>query len=369
MNKPDIKEFMIKEERLHTFMKESGYDAVVIGTQANFAWISCGGSSQVISSSDIGEAILVFTEDKRICIANTMDAGRIMEQELGGLCFELVSLKWLDTPRDEYAANLVKDIKALSDFPIAGAECDFKKFYKLHYPLTEPEIERYRVLGKEAEAILWDAANHVRPGMTGSDAETLLRCEYAKEKIGVPVMIIGADEEISSWRHPIPWGKAIKKTLMIVLVVTRNGLSVPITRMVQFGEVPEDMRIKFNAVQTIAAESILSCKKGAKFYDISMRQKELYRQLGFVSEWEKHFTGGLTGYIISDGSLCMDKDATMTDAMTFNWYVTITGVNTEDTMIITSDGYELFTVNGIWPTRKVETEKGTVELPDILTVK
>jgi len=365
MNIPDKNEYAIKKERMRSFMKERGYEAVVIGAQANFSWISCGGTSHVITSTDMGEAILVITETEQICIANTMDARRIMEQELGGLDFELVSLKWNETPRDAYAAGLIKGKKALSDFPVGGAECDMRKFYKMHYPLTGPEIGRYRVLGREAEEVLWDVARQIRPGMTGGDVETLLICEYARRKISVPVMIIGVDEDVSNYRHPIPWEKEIKTSVMLVLGVKRNGLNVPITRMVQFGDVPGDMRKKFDAVCTIAADTILGCKEGVRFKDISMRQKELYRRLGYADEWEKHFVGGLTGYVVSDGALCFDDDEAMTEGMTFNWYVTITGVNTEDTMITTKDGYELFTANGLWPARKVETEKGAVEIPDI----
>jgi len=369
MNKPDKREFIIKEKRMHDFMKDQGYEAIIIGTQANFSWISGGGDSHVVTSSDMGEAILVLTGDKKVCIANTMDARRIFEQELDGLDFELISLKWFETPKDIYAANMIKGMKTLSDFPVEGAECDFKKFYKLHYPLTEPEIERYRVLGREAEKILWDVSNRIKPGMTGSDVESLLICEYAKKKISVPCMIIGVDEEISSWRHPIPWNKEIKKCLMLVLGVKRNGLVVPITRMVHFGDISEDMRKRFDAVCTIAADTILSCKAGVKFTDVSKRQKALYKELGFEDEWEKHFVGGITGYVVSDGSLCTNKDAVMTESMTFNWYVTITGVNTEDTLIITKYGYELFTVNDIWPTREIVAEKGTVKIPDIFIVK
>jgi antitoxin VapB len=370
MNTPDINEFRIKERRLRLFMETHGYGAIVMGTQANFSWISGGGSSRVIASTDLGEAVIVVTETKNICIANTMDAPRIMEQELGGLDFELVSLKWRETPRDAYAAGLIKGLRALSDFPLAGAECNFKKFYRLHYPLTGQEIARYRVLGREAEEVLFDVSGMIKPGMTGSDVETLLICEFARRKISAPVAIIGVDEEISSWRHPIPWGKPIKDSLMLVLGVSRHGLNVPITRMVRFGCVPDDMRHKFDVVCTIAADTILGCREGVRFADISARQRALYERYGYADEWERHFVGGLTGYVVSDGSLCMDRDAAMTNAMAFNWYTTITGVNTEDTMLTARDGrgYELLTVNGIWPVKRFEADNGAVELPDILTI-
>ena len=108
MNRPNKREFLIKEERLHNFMETEGYEAVVIGTQANFSWISGGGDSHVLLNTELGEALLVITKDKKICIANTTDARRIIEQELDGLGFELVTLKWFETPKDVYAANLVK---------------------------------------------------------------------------------------------------------------------------------------------------------------------------------------------------------------------------------------------------------------------
>ena len=368
MNIPDKKEFEIKEERTRAFMKEQGYDVIVIGTQMNFSWISCGGDSHVMKGTDMGEAIIVITADRKVCILNTMDR-RIYVQELDGLGFELVMLKPTEVSRVEYAADMIRGMKALSDFPIEGAKCDAREFYKLHYPLTKSEITRYRILGKETEEILWDISNQIKPGMTGSDVETMIICEYAKKKITVPVLIIGVDDEISSWRHPIPWAKEIKECVMIVLAVKRNGLHVPITRMVHFGDVSEDMRKRFNAVCEIAAFSILSCKEGVKPADLSRWQKEQYKKLGYEEEWEKHFVGGFTGYAVSDASLCTDEDAVMTDAMAFNWYVTITGVNTEDTMLISKEGNELLTVTGLWPTREVNTEKGMLKIPDILVIK
>lgn len=369
MHKPNVNEFQIKEERIQAFMKAQGYDAIVIATQPNFAWISGGGNSRIVSEINMGEAVLVFTATKKICVALSMDAPRIAAHELNGLGFEIVTIKWYEGSRDEYVTDFIKGLKALSDYPLEGAICNPSEFYKLHFPLTKYEIERYRVLGREVEEILWDISQNIWPGMTGNEVKTLLICEYAKKEMTVPVIIIGIDEEISSWRHPLPHDKSIKETIMIVLIVTRGGLNVPITRMMQFGEVPEEMRKKFNDICTIAADTILSCKAGVKFADVSRRQKKLYEKLGYPEEWEKHFVGGVTGYVFSDGSLWNDEDAVMTDGMTFNWYTTITGVNLEDTMITTKDGFEYFTVNGIWPVIKVTTEKGTIEIPDILVVK
>ena len=45
--------------------------------------------------------------------------------------------------------------------------------------------------------------------------------------------------------------------------------------------------------------------------------------------------GGITGYIPNDSSLCLDDSAVVQERQAFNWFITITGVNIEDTMITT----------------------------------
>ncbi len=367
MHRADIQEFAVKENRLFEFMEKHGFEAVVIGTQANFSWLSCGGDSRVLITGEVGEAILVITKQRRYCIVNTMDAQRIMTQELKGLGFEPVVLKWFEMSREEYAQTLIKGKRALSDIPVDGAETNPQRFYELHYPMTDQEISRYRKLGKDAEQVLFDVANRIKPGVTtGSDVETMLFCEFAKVKAIVTCMIIGVDEEIAAWRHPIAWKKTISKACMLVLAVRREGLNLPITRMVYFEDVPADIEKRFDAVCTIAAETIAACKPGTRFAELSAMQKKLYGKLGYQNEWEIHYCGGITGYTVNDSSLCKDKEAVLVDGQTFNWYITISGVNTEDTIIIRQSGFEQFTVNGIWPTREYSVQGQKVSIPAIL---
>jgi hypothetical protein len=47
-------------------------------------------------------------------------------------------------------------------------------------------------------------------------------------------------------------------------------------------------------------------------------------------------------------------------------FITITGANTEDTMITTERGPELVTCTGRWPRKPIEVEGLTLELPQVL---
>ncbi len=366
MNRPDVKEFQIKRNRIDNFLDSSGYDALVIGTTANFAWATCGGDSHILLDSQAGSCLLVFTRSGTYCVANRMDARRLEEQELCGLGFSVVSLKWFETPVADYALGLVKDMRVLSDIPLPGVECNFQMFYRLHYPLTEQEIMRYRQIGKAAEEATAAVAAYARAGLTGSDIAAALMAEFANRQLVLSCMILGVDDDISRYRHPLPWDKKIDEALMLVLSGKRYGLNVPITRMIYFKEVPEDIQKRYLAACTIEANTIKRCVPGEKFFNISMMQKSLYKEFGYEKEWEEHFVGGLTGYMANDASFCTDRDAVLVDRQTFNWYVTITGVNVEETMASMDGKQELFTVTGLWPTETFVVDNDKLALPQIM---
>jgi len=366
MNKPDVKEFLEKRERVQSFLKRRGFDALIIGTTANFAWATCGGDSHILLDAQQGSCLLVWTSESCRCIANKMDALRIREQELEGLDIEVVSLKWFEPSISDYALIALEGKRILSDIPMPGVECDPQMFYQLHYPLTDGEIIRYREIGRGAEEAVAEVANAVQPGMTGIQIQNALLGSFAQRNLSISCMIIGLDGDISRYRHPLPRDNRLEKALMLVMSGKRYGLNVPITRMVYFGEVPEDIQKRYEAACTIEAHSIRSCVAGAKFHDISMMQKELYKKFGYEKEWEEHFVGGLTGYIANDASFCVDPDARLVDRQTFNWYVTITGVNVEETMIAKEGAQELFTVTGLWPVKTFSALGGEIALPQIL---
>jgi Xaa-Pro dipeptidase len=367
VNTADRQEFSIKLKRLRAFLQKEGYEAALMGTAANFAWLSCGGKNKVLLNTDYGVSVLLVTRDRLVCVANTMDARRLAEQELDGLGFEMVSLKWYAEPVAAHAQKLAGRGRLLADMPLPGADVNFQKFYAVHYPLTDPEILRYRVVGRDAEEVMRRVADQTRPGMSGCDVESLLISEFAAKKLNVTCLIVGSDEEIWNYRHPLPSPKSIEKQLMLVLAVERHGLNVPITRMVWFGgQPPADAARRFRAVTHIAARTIAACRPGVRFADILAKQKGWYAEEGFAEETENHFMGGITGYIPNDSSLCLDDSAVIQERQAFNWFITITGANTEDTMITTHSGPELLSCTGRWPLERIEVEGRTLELPAVL---
>jgi antitoxin VapB len=365
MHQSIVEEFEQKEKRIHQFMDEKGWEGVVIGTQANFSWLSGGGASRVLITGEGADALLVLTRTSRTLIAYNMDGQRNIDEEVNGLGFDLVMTKWNEKSREDIAREILGGKKTLSDIPFVGAEQSWKDFYNLHYPLTEWEIDRYRQIGRESELLLLSVLEDIKPGMTEVEVERKLMAQFIHQGYIPAVVLVGSGERNLKYRHPIPSDNRIGKDLMLVLCNRKFGLHVPITRMVWFGDHPDPVMMhRFEAANTIAATCIAHSTPGTRFADIWEDQKRAYQAVGFSEGWRFHFPGGITGYIPNDSSLAMDPEAVVVENQAFNWFITLPGVNTEDTYISGKD--EIITTSGEWPVQTYNVNAKDISLPKIL---
>lgn len=366
MNIPDISEVNEKLRRIREFFEKTGYEAMVIGRQDNFAWLTCGGNNRVLITSETGFTLLVVTKDKAYAVAQVMDGPRVMEEELAGLAFEGVFLRWYEQSREEKAALLVKGKKTVSDVPMEGTDCLPGAIYGLHYPLTEKELEKCRQFGKTTEGIIRKVADALKPGMAEHDVEAMFAFEYARINATPEVLLVGSDERITKFRHPNPSGKQIEKVVLLHPGVRWRGLHANVTRMVSFGEPDAELKKRYEAVSVIEAAAMSMCAVGTKYADILVEQKRLYAELGFADEWRNHFQGATTGYFLADTSFYRDPDATIAQNQAWDLFVTITGAKVEELGLNTAQGFEVASVSGQWPVKEYEAGGRTFRLPEIL---
>lgn len=363
-------EFAEKEKRLFFLIDKHNAEAVVISRRDNFTWLTGGGTSHVVLNSEFGVGYVIITKDKKYVVANSMDAQRLYDEELFFDDFELVSLKWFEESPIDKLLEIIGERKFICDTDLPHGEMVLGDIYEIHYPLTKWEIARYKKIAKDAEQIIFDVAQNIKPGMTEKQVKSMLMQEYAKQDMAASVVILGSDERIAKYRHCIPTDKKIDKIVMLAPAIQKYGLTVPITRFVYFGdEVPKVTQNKFDTICKIEALTFAMCKKGRKFTEIFEKQKELYLTSDYKDEWKEHFQGGITGYLINDPTNCVNSDRAMTDNMTFNWYITISGTKVEETILISGDDKEIITSNGIWPTKTYEYDGQKFELPQIMIKK
>jgi len=65
---------------------------------------------------------------------------------------------------------------------------------------------------------------------------------FWSKNINPHLVLIGSDERIFAYRHPIPKDKKIRKYVMVVVCAERDGLIVDMTRFVHFGLLPRELK-------------------------------------------------------------------------------------------------------------------------------
>lgn len=368
MNAVDIAEVNEKSRRVRNYFAQSGYEAMVIGRTDNFAWFTCGGNNKVLNTTEYGFTILVITESQVYVVSQVMDGPRIAAEELYGLDYEPVFLRWYEESREEKVTQLIKGLKTISDLPlISGADYAPAEIYKLHYPLTEKEIDKCRWIGDKSEAIIRKVADETRPGLTEYEIEAMLHYEFTKLDMTLDASMVGSDDRIIKYRHPISSPKKVEKIFFIHPAVRKWGLHANITRMVYFGDrLPTDIAQRYQAVCQVEAAAIARCVPGERFSRILEIEKQIYRDCGFAEEWRNHFQGGITGYLLADPSLCKDPKAEVSLNQAYDWFITITGVKVEELSINTANGREIISATGKWPTQQYVLDGQSFQLPQIL---
>lgn len=366
MNIPDKNEIIIKEKRIREYLRENDYDAMILGRKDNFAWFTDGGSSNVIVPSEIGFSIIVVTKTQKYLVSQVMDGTRTKYEELKDIDIEYVPLYWYEKSRQEKALELANSKKIISDIPMEGVSYLPKEIYKLHYPLTEKEVNKLRYLGHKTEEILTKVAISVKPGMTEHEIEAILLYEYGKNNIQCDVLLVGSDKRIFDYRHPCPSSKAIDKYVLLHTAIRKWGLHANVTRSIYFGDsIPREIQTKYDAVSQIEAAAISMCQPGTSYHDILLEQKKLYKEFGYEDEWKKHYPGGITGYMVCDAELSFDRKNVTRINEAYDWFITITGTKVEELCITTNKGQEILSVTGIWPTKEYSHSNKKFKLPVI----
>jgi antitoxin VapB len=359
----------IRASRVRAFLELEGLDAIVIGRQDNFAWITAGGDSRVITTSEMGFAYLVITQDRKWLVSHSMDGQRFLDEHVLDQGYDLVTLYWHQGDPADKVLELTEGMKVGADFALPGARQYGAEIVDLHYPLTDLDLERYRWIGSTVNGIITRVAQDLQPGVTEREIAARFLREYALEGFTIDVLIVGFDDRVRRYRHPIPTENALQRYALLHPAARRWGLHANVTRLVHFGELPAETRRAIDGAATVGAHVAAKLAPGVRFADILAEQKRVYVELGYPDEWNYHFQGGITGYTLGDPTRCMNPEARVVERQAYDYFITVTGAKFEECMLLTEDGVELVSLGPGWPTRTIETPSGGVVVSDVLIVE
>jgi antitoxin VapB len=352
-----------KIARMREWIKPRGLSGVILARADNFAWLTAGGDSRIIESSETGVAVLVITAARQYLVAYRMDATRLLEEQLPGQGYELVWLHWFEGDPLQKAMELV-DGPTGADVVLPGTEYIQSELIDLHYPMTPLEVERYRWLGEETGDLMNRMAGWVQPGMTELEIAHEMRAEHARRSLDVDVLIVGSDARVFQFRHPMATHKPLENYLLIHSAARRWGLHANVSRCISFGKPPARLARAWEAAATLEGRLISRLEAGLPFSKILQWQKEWYADLGFPEEWKYHFQGGPTGYVVVDPVRCLTKKVVQVN-QPFEWFITITGVKAGELTFLFPSGSEILSMRPEWPEFHVQIPDKTIKVPGL----
>ena len=347
---------------------------VLLNAQHNFAWLTGGKTNGVNLSIENGACFLFVRADgRRFVLANNIEMPRILSEEIAANEFEPIEFTWQDEKAAgdfviEKARALVETNRAIaSDLFLHQTVRPVENLIAwCRFELTEPEIERFRRLGRDAGEALAKIFEIIKPGETETVIARKVKNALAFFGIESVVTLIGADERIARFRHPVPTRNIWKKTLLIAVCARRYGLVASLSRIACVGEIPDELRVKTDAVAHVFGKFLSATSAGMKGAEIYQIAREAYAEKGFGDEIERHHQGGAAGYKSRDWVAHPASSEIVQSNQAFAWNPSITGTKAEETVLVKPDGIEYLTVSPNFPQIPVTIDGKEFFAPDIL---
>ena len=361
-------ELEVKLGRIWDLLKQHDADALLLQRVENFAWATCGAASYVNLASSTGAASLLFTPAGRWILTDNIEAGRLQQEErLQEQGWEFRIAPWYED--NQAVAELTRGLALAADGAYPHAKDLAAHLPGLRSALTPEEGARFRKLGALCAEAIDTSIRAVRPGMTEHQIAAILASEALRRGVQPIVNLIAVDGRVARFRHPLPTDQQLKSYAMLVLCGRLWGLVCSVTRLVHFGRLPDELRRRADAVARVDAQFILASRPGQRLRDVMHRGIDAYRDAGFPDEWKLHHQGGLAGYAPREIVATPAGDAEIVPGQAYAWNPSITGVKSEDTILVGNDGNEILTAIPGWPAITVKVDGGVLERPDILEMR
>lgn len=358
-------EITAKLDLLRGLLAVHDLDAILLRRVANFAWLTDGATGYVNTAADFGAASLLATRDCHYVVTSNIEAPRLeAEESLHAQGFRFQVEPWHKS--GQALAELTRGLRLGADAPHPAASDLSADVNRLRLTLTPAEGERFRTVGRICAEAMNAAIRQVRPGMSEYAMAAALSRETQARGAQPIVLLAAADERIFRFRHPLPTDKRLERYAILVLGARKFGLVGSISRLIHFGPLPEELRRKERACAQIDAVFIGRTRPGARIADVFQAAVETYAAEGFADEWQLHHQGGAAGYLPREFVGSPTSDQVVQAGQAYAWNPSISGVKSEDTILIGPAGNEILTAIPDWPMIAATAAGQTWQRPAIL---
>ena len=340
-------EFEHKLQQIRAVLETTRLSGIVFRSSAWFAWATCGGSNAVLLTTDSGVAEVLVTPNGAWILTDEIEAERLAQEEIP-VGFEWLIHPWADVKAGgKFIREMASDLIA-SDMPRSGEIELPPQLAVLQASLHPAELERYRVLGRDAACAMTDVLLEAKPTWTGYQLAGAASERLWGMGIHPALTLVGDEARLPLYRHSTAHSNPIGSRAMLVFCARRHGLYANLTRFVYFRK-PSKLELKMNSdVMQIEAEVLAASRVGASLGSVYQKLVAAYQNSGHEHGENKHHQGGTCGYGARDAIALPDSRVQIREHNAVAWNPSLVGAKIEDTMVVSSTGIEVLTTDSRW---------------------
>jgi Xaa-Pro dipeptidase len=332
---------------LRGLLERRGLPAAVLAGPDSVAWLTAGLTNRIEPGNPVSPLWLVVTADAAAAVTTNVERPRLeAEAGLSELGFELHEAPWYEPDGlARVAHGLAGPVAELGDELVA-----------LRLALVPAERARLAALAADAAAALEAALRMWSPGELDLDVQARVAERLERSGAFGACLIVGGDERVERFRHPLAAGQPMHRLVMAVVVAERHGLHAAATRFACAGGLPEDGRAAQAAARAVERATLDACVAGATYGDVLAALDRAYSAAGHRGGWREHYQGGPVGYRQREFELVPTQTESrwfrtpLADGHALAWNPSVAGGGkAEDTYLLERDGLQRLTETGAWP--------------------
>ena len=332
---------------------------LVLSSVGAVAWATGGLSIPIDRVASIDPVWVVVTDAATTLVASSVEVPRLRaEYELDDLGFSLEPAPWHEP---EAHRRVVEGLtgQSLKDCLGEGAYFGVDVAVDLvtdRLSLCPSEIATMSRLGGVAARAVEDAVRSWSPGRS-TDYDVAGDVQSALETNGADsvCLIVGGDDRVRRFRHPIMVGSCVHELLMVVVVARSQGLHVALTRIATTST-DETLEASIRETEIVNQRMLAASRKSTTWGDAYQSLASAYREVGQPDAWREHFQGGPIGYAQREFELSPHAPSSpwwelpIGEDCAVAWNPSLAGgAKIEDTFIVNDARPRCLTDTGDWP--------------------
>jgi antitoxin VapB len=272
--------------------------ALLLTTPASVSWRTGGLSDPIDVTASSDPVWVVDCDTGSALITNEIEAPRLQHDfrvtEWG---WDVLTVPWFDDEARLTRACEYADVAPLALLSDAGVGDNIKDaLTRARLVLSDDERDDLRDLGRVAGTALGAGMDAWRPGVTTDfDVASAISAALETEGSSAVCLIVGGDDRLRSFRHPLAVGDVVRDALMAVVVAKRAGLHVAATRLCTRSADDEIVTL-MKSLGSIHDQILETSLPGGTWGDTMIALALAYDDAGYREAWREHFQGGPIGF-------------------------------------------------------------------------